>query len=581
MFESVRKIINWTEKYKRRMYMGFLWTFFISISVSLSIMIASYSVYRVLLDIRGEAALPSKFALWMFIAVAVSVGFRFLFTHLRMATLESISYEKTADERIEIGNVLKRVPLGYFELKKTGDITAVITTQLTLLENLGIGMINRMISGYITTGVIILYLIIFKIEVALISILGIFLSSLAIKWLYNESNRTWPIVHKAQEDMSSGTIEYIHGLSEVKTYGNENKALDTIKGAFNDSKNINIAVEKKYAPISSLHHFAIKTAICVLIFLISLLTIEGELSLFYSLMMLMFVFTMFEGVESVKDAAHGLGMIESNIKNLNSIKEAEFIDADGQDINIDKFDVEFKNVRFAYGSVDVIRDVSFKILQGSTVAIIGPSGSGKTTICNLIARFYDVQKGSIKVGNHDIRELSCDSLLKNISMVFQKVYLFHDTIENNILFGNPNASKEQIIEAAKKARCHEFIMNFPDGYETIVGDGGGTLSGGEKQRISLARAMLKNAPIVMLDEATASIDPENEHHIHHAISELTKGKTVITIAHKLSTVTNADNIIVLKDGEISEQGKHVELLKNDGIYKKFIEIREKAEGWKL
>ncbi|MCG8485237.1 MAG: ABC transporter ATP-binding protein/permease, partial [Clostridia bacterium] len=343
MLESVGKIINWTDKYKGRMYMGFLLTFFISISVSASIIIAAYSVYRVLLDIRGEAALPSYFALWMFIAVAASVGFRFLFTHLRMATLESISYEKTADERIEIGNVLKRVPLGYFEQKKTGDITAVITTQLTLLENLGIGMINKMISGYITTGAIVLYLIIFKIEAALISIAGILLSALAIKWLYNESNRTWPIVHKAQEDMSSGTIEYIRGLSEVKSYGNESKALDIIKSAFSDSKNINIAVEKKYSPIASLHHFAIKTATCGLIFLVSLFTIEGDLSLFYSLMLLMFVFTMFSGVESVKDAAHGLGMIESNIKNLNSIKEAEFIDADGKDVNIDKFDIEFEN----------------------------------------------------------------------------------------------------------------------------------------------------------------------------------------------------------------------------------------------
>lgn len=581
MFKTVRKIMDWTKEYKKRMYLGFLWTFFISIFAFADVMIAAYSVYRILLDIKGEAALPHNFALWMFLAVAAFVGFRFLFTYLRMSALESISYEKTADERIEIGNVLKRVSLGYFEQKKTGDITATITTQLTLLESLGMGMINRMIGGYITTAAIILFLVIFKIEAALIGIAGIVFSSLVIKWLYNESNRTWPRVHKAQEDMTSGTIEYIRGLSEVKSYSNESKALDIIKNAFKNSRNINISVEKKYAPIVSLHHLALKSATCGIIFLVSLLTIKGELSLFYSLMMMMFVFTMFSGIESIKDAAHGLGMIESNINNLNNIKEAEFIDADGKDIEINEFSIEFDKVSFAYNSVDVIRDVSFNIPQGNTVAIVGPSGSGKTTICNLTARFYDVQKGSIKVGGHDIRELTCNSLLKNISMVFQKVYLFHDTIENNILFGNPNATKEQVIEAAKKARCHEFIMNFPDKYDTVIGDGGSTLSGGEKQRISLARAMLKNASIVMLDEATASIDPENEHQIHSAISELTKGKTVITIAHKLSTVRNADKIIVLNAGQISEQGKHDELMQNDGIYKKFIEIRKKAEGWKI
>ena len=212
---------------------------------------------------------------------------------------------------------------------------------------------------------------------------------------------------------------------------------------------------------------------------------------------------------------------------------------------------------------------------------MGPSGSGKSTLCNLIARFYDVNSGTITIGGTDIRRFTCDSLLKNISMVFQNVYLFRDTIKNNIKFGSPDATDEQIIAAAKAARCHDFIMALPDGYATVIGEGGSSLSGGEKQRISIARAMLKDAPIIILDEATASIDPENEHLIQEAISALTHGKTIITIAHRLATIENADQILVIDGGTVAQRGTHKELLQQEGTYKKFIQIREQAEGWRI
>lgn len=227
----------------------------------------------------------------------------------------------------------------------------------------------------------------------------------------------------------------------------------------------------------------------------------------------------------------------------------------------------------------MLKNVTFRIPQHTSTAIVGPSGSGKTTIVNLLARFYDVDAGSISLGGRDVREFTCDSLLSNISMVFQNVYLFHDTIRANICFGRPDATEEEMVEAAKKACCHEFIKKLPDGYDTVIGEGGGTLSGGEKQRISIARAMLKNAPVIILDEATASVDPENEHLIQHAISELVKGKTVITIAHRLATVENADQILVVNDGQIVQKGTHQELMEEDGIYRRFVEVRQRAEGW--
>ena len=235
-------------------------------------------------------------------------------------------------------------------------------------------------------------------------------------------------------------------------------------------------------------------------------------------------------------------------------------------------------MNFGYDERQILKDVSFRIPERTSTAIVGPSGSGKTTICSLVAGFYDPQGGRITVGGHDLKEFTCDSLLSNVSMVFQNVYLFHDTVRANICFGKPDATEEEMIEAAKKARCHDFIMAMPDGYDTVIGEGGGTLSGGEKQRISIARAMLKGAPIIILDEATASIDPENEHLIQSAISELTKGKTIITIAHRLATIRNADQILVVEDGRIAECGTHDELIAADGLYRRFVKIREKAEN---
>lgn len=300
-----------------------------------------------------------------------------------------------------------------------------------------------------------------------------------------------------------------------------------------------------------------------------------------ALMFIFFSFSIFASLEPISDSAHTLGVIDDAMDQLDALRGEQFIDAAGREIALTHYDIAFRNVDFGYDSRQVLKNVSFTIPEQTSTAIVGPSGSGKTTICSMLARFYDPQSGSITVGGHDLREFTCDVLLSNISMVFQNVYLFHDTIRANILFGRPDASEEEMIEAAKKARCHEFIMVLPDGYDTVVGEGGGTLSGGEKQRISIARAILKNAPIIILDEATASVDPENEHLIQQAISELTRGKTIITIAPRLATIQNADQILVVDDGRIAERGTYAELVQQDGLYKRFTSIREQAEGWRI
>lgn len=298
-------------------------------------------------------------------------------------------------------------------------------------------------------------------------------------------------------------------------------------------------------------------------------------------MMSIFSFVIFGHIETINNAAHVLKIIDATLDKLNAIESADFIDQNSKDIKLSKYDIKFKNVTFGYEKREVLRNVSFTIPENTTTAIVGPSGSGKSTICNLIARFYDLDKGSISIGGANIKDITCDSLLKNMSMVFQKVYLFHDTVYNNIRFGKPEASFEDVIKVAKKACCHDFIMNLPNGYETVIGDGGSTLSGGEKQRISIARAMLKNAPIVILDEATASVDPENEHAIQKAISALVHGKTIIIIAHRLATIENANQILVVDGGCVVQRGTHKELINQKGVYKRFLDIRKTAEEWKI
>ena len=354
-----------------------------------------------------------------------------------------------------------------------------------------------------------------------------------------------------------------------------------MRTAIRGSRDICLKIEWGFIPSNCLHLLALKIASVALAGTACWLALTGVLELPMMLMICFFSFGIFAGLEPISDSAHVLSVINNAMDQLDALRENHFIDQDGRDIPLERFDIAFRHVEFGYDARTVLKDVSFTIPQNTSTAIVGPSGSGKTTICSLTARFYDVTSGSVTVGGHDVREFTCDSLLKHISMVFQNVYLFHDTIRANICFGRPDATEEEMISATKKARCHDFIMALPDGYDTIVGEGGGSLCGGEKQRISIARAILKDAPIIILDEATASIDPENEHLIQAALSELTRGKTIITIAHRLATIQNADQILVVDDGRIVQRGTHRELAAQPGRYRSFVETRQRAEGWNI
>ena len=581
MFKTVKRIIDWCGEFKGRLYLGFVMTFFSHIFTALPLGLAAYTVGRLIEAQKSGVRFDTSW-IWKSVLIqVVFVFFRFLFDYFRARLQEPVSYRLTARDRLAVGDALKRVHLGYFDQVSTGDILSSVTTGLSTLENMGIRMIDNFVGGYLNFLVIFTGLMICSPLTALIALAAAGASLCFMLVISHYSRVNSPVEAQANRDMTGAVIEYARGLAVVKSFGKSGAAMAGIKRSVNDSKRIHLKIEWGYLPANACHLLALKCGSAGLAAAAAIQCLNGNMDFSVMLMFVFFSFSIFASLEPISDSAHTLGVIDEAMDRLDALKEESFIDADGSDIKPENFGIEFNNVTFGYDSRTVLKNVSFKIKEKTSTAIVGPSGSGKTTICSLIARFYDPQSGSITLGGHDLREFTCDSLLSNISMVFQNVYLFNDTVRANILFGKPDASEEEMIAAAKKARCHEFITALPNGYDTVVGEGGGTLSGGEKQRISIARAILKNASIIILDEATASVDPENEHLIQHAVSELTVGKTVIIIAHRLATIQNADQILVVDDGRIAECGTHGELIKQNGLYKRFAEIREQAEEWRI
>ena len=581
MFKTVKRIISWCGEFKGKLYAGFVFSFFSHWFAALPIAAAAYTIGLLIEAEKNGTSFDKKWIGLSILIQLVFVFFRFLFDYLRARFQEGISYELVARDRLAVGDALKRVSLGYFATKNTGTILSAITTGLGTLEGMGIRMINNFVSGYLNFIVIFICLLVMNPLVALIALAAVLLSFLFLLVISSYSAKNAPVEAEANRDLTAAAIEYARGLTIVKSFGQDGASMDAMNKAIEDSKKIHLKIEWGFVPANCMHLFVLKAGSVALALSAFLLCMRGEMNISTMLMFVFFSFGIFASVEPISDSAHTLSVINDAMDQLDALKEDHFMDENGRDIALTNHDIAFSHVDFGYDERKILKDVSFTIPEKTSTAIVGLSGSGKTTICSLLARFYDVNDGSITVGGVDVREMTCESLLSNISMVFQNVYLFHDTIRANICFGKTDATEEEMTDAAKKACCHDFIMALPDGYDTVIGEGGGTLSGGEKQRISIARAILKNAPIIILDEATASIDPENEHLIQNAISELTKGRTIITIAHRLATIEQADQILVVDDGRIVQKGAHKELISVEGRYREFIQIREKAEGWKI
>ena len=492
-----------------------------------------------------------------------------------------VGYYMCAEKRIHVGDRMKYMPMGYFNDHSLGKLTSAVTTTIGDVENNAPSVLITVVHGFVHVVVITIVMFFFDWRIGSLCCLGILLFLVCNSMMQKKSQKISLERQRAQEDLVGATLEYIQGMNIVKSFNLGGNSNQKMKQAIEESRVRNTKLETVFIPYGAAQQFVLRLISVSIMFCSILFYLQGSMTLVYCLLMCVASFLVFSELEKAGGKSFALRLIESSIDKINEIDETPIMDLSGQNITPPNMDIELKDVSFSYGEHQIFRCINLSVPSRTTLAIVGPSGSGKTTLCSLIARFWDVQSGSITLGGTDIRDYTLDKLLSNFSIVFQNVYLFADTIENNIRFGKPDASHDEVVRVAKKACCHDFIMALPQGYDTVIGESGATLSGGEKQRISIARAILKDAPIVILDEATSSVDPENESDLQAAIESLTESKTVITIAHRLKTVKNADQIVVIADGKITQRGTHEQLKMQSGIYADFINIRHKTTGWKL
>lgn len=496
-------------------------------------------------------------------------------------------YYTASNKRIQIAEHMRYLPMGYFNRNSLGQITSVVTNTMEQLADVSTGVVMMTLQGIFATMVITLFILCYDWRIGLVAVGGILLFFGVNSILQKRSQTLAPVKAESDTDVVAKVLEYVQGITEVRSYNLTGSTTQKLNASIEENRRINTEMELKFVPLMQIQSGIIKLTGVVMTLLSIYLYLQGRMVLLNCIGMIICSFLVLDSLGTAGNYSALLRVVDTGIDKVKAVLDLPEMDIEGKEIAPKHYDVDINHVDFYYEKDStnikskIIDDVSVHIPERTTTAIVGPSGGGKTTLCHLIARFWDVDQGSITLGGEDVRNYSMDSLMKNFSFVFQNVYLFQDTIANNIRFGQEDAPMEKVIEAAKKACCHDFIMALPDGYETVIGEGGASLSGGEKQRISIARAIMKDAPVIILDEATANVDPENEKELMDAIDALTKEKTIFMIAHRLKTVRNADRILVLDHGKIVQQGKHDELIKQEGIYKRFVESRELAASWKL
>lgn len=490
-------------------------------------------------------------------------------------------YFAAAHNRMEIGEKIKRVPMGFFSDYSLGKLTSIATSSLSLAEQWVPMLLVLVLGGTLNTLVFVLCTLAFNVRIGLIAAAGVLVFFIVTSCMERKSVANAKRVSETQADLTKNVLSTVQGMQVIKSYdlgGENNRQLKESIATYSD---LLLNMETGMIPFTVLQRIVMGVTTVAMVFASIQLHLSGGLPIVDAILVILASFVIFEGLIGAGSNMAVLRATENVIDSLDFVKEIPDMAEGSVKEPMRQHDIEFKHVSFAYDERKILDDVSCLIRENSLTAIVGPSGSGKTTFCNLIARFWDVSSGEIAIGGKNIKGYRIERLMDSISMVFQNVYLFADTVENNIKFGTPEASEEDVIAAAKKAQCHDFIMTLPDGYQTVIGEGGSSLSGGEKQRISIARAMLKNAPIIIFDEATANVDPENEDKLQKAIERLTQDKTVIMIAHRLKTIRNADQILVLHDGRIEQRGNHEELMRSGGLYRDLVEARATAESWRL
>lgn len=582
MFETLSKFFKFCDKENRKKFYGSIIVGIIN-SFFMALRIGAIAV--MLRGVIGTAidGLPFEAkTVWLSFAIMlVSVVGAIITKKITSMWQCEGGYRACAKKRIEIAEHLRYLPMGYFNANSLGDITSITTNTMESLSDVATRAVMMVLQGLLDTALIIVMMVFFDWRIALIALAGFGLFEF-VNLFMRVAVKTVSAEKNYYDTLEIGKVlEFIQGIAEVKAYNLAGQRQSELNKVMEKRLKTLIKMEMRCIPVANIQSFVAKLSGVVILMASIFFFLNGSMVLADCAVMIICSFMLFNALEAGGNYSALLRTIDICVTKASTVLALPTMDIEGSEIKPEKCDIEACSIDFAYDKKKIIDDVSLKLPEHSTTAIVGPSGGGKTTFCHLLARFWDVDKGSVTLDGRNVKDFSMDSLMQNYSFVFQHVYLFHDTIANNIRFGNPEASMDKVIEAAKKACCHDFISALPNGYETVIGEGGASLSGGERQRISIARAIMKDSPIIILDEATANVDPENERDLMNAVAELTKEKTVIMIAHRLKTVRNADQIVVIDKGRIVEQGKHDELMKIGGIYSRFIESRKEAVSWKL
>jgi ATP-binding cassette subfamily B protein len=584
MITLIRRILIFSGKYRGRITLALVFALLKSICLRGPLWLGIYALSRFY---GGTAA--AEMCLQIGVGTVGFVALQAVFQHIENRLQASAGYIIMAEKRMELGAHLRRLPMGYFTEGNIGKISAVLTSDMGFVENNCMTVLADLMGYLFAQLIMIVFLLMFNLWLGLAAAAVILAVTPFAKWLRRDALRESHRRQEQNENLTKASLDFIEGIGIIKTYNLLGEKSKELSESFRETCRVNLQLEKMLIPPMSWNDSLFGLGTAVLIALALFLNSAHVISAIYIVGVLLFVFDVFAPLKAFYGQSPRLTVMNSCLDRLEAVFAEKRLSDNGQDSIPRRFgpgrgtepaaEIEFDDVTFGYGEKDVLRHVSFTLERNKMLALVGPSGGGKTTIANLLARFWDIGSGRVLIRGKDIRDVPLSEVMSQISMVFQRVYLFQDTVYNNISMGRTDATEGEVIEAAKKARCYDFIMALPNGFETVIGEGGATLSGGEKQRISIARCILKDAPIVILDEATASVDADNESYIQEAISELCQGKTLLVIAHRLNTIRHADKILVVSEGTIAQQGVHDELMEQDGIYRAFVTARQSSRGW--
>lgn len=571
MIKILHRIVSITGKYKKRIRAAYLCSFLKGITMKAPLILCFLTVSAFM-----DGSMTKRKCLYVGIAMVASVILTIVFEHINNVLQSSAGYKVFADMRMQLGNHLRKLPMGYYTEGNIGKISSVLATDMVFIEENCMGVLSELVSFLIsqTLMVTMMFFMDWRLGILALVVTGVFV--LIGNGMLKNTSAHSKTKQECCESLTEEVLDFAEGIGIVKSYNLLGERSKRLTEEFEKSCKDSISFEIDYTPWARALNLCFGIGTSLLLALAAFLHNSGEISDIYMVGMALFLFDMFIAIKSYYGQMARLTVTEASLDRIEEVMHAREMPDEGTfaiEESVDSPEIEYEHVTFGYTDKTVLHDVSFAMEKGSMTALVGPSGGGKSTVASLLARFWDVQSGSIMVKGRDIRTVPMGQLMDQIGMVFQRVYLFQDTVYNNIAMAKPDASREEVMEAAKKARCYDFVMKLPQGFDTVIGEGGASLSGGEQQRVSIARCILKDAPIVILDEATASVDADNERAIQEAISELCRDKTLLVIAHRLKTIRDADQILVITDGKIAEQGTHESLMAAGGIYARMVSLQ--------